>query len=183
MSKAKGEVGFDADGERFTLSFSIDALCELEDAAGCSIAKIGTILADPDQPQLRIVKSAFWAALTDHHPDMTQKDASKLMASLGIVQGGSAGASRRSLWRSRSWQLSLWRASRGPTASAHRLGPGSPRMDSTRARPDAVLAPDAARWCTTSLTGATSGTGAITTTGHGLRGTSRCCRISDACRP
>lgn len=88
MSKSKGEVGFDADGKRYTLVFSIDALCNLEEAAGCSIAKIGKIWADPDQPQLHIVKAAFWAALTDNHPDITKQEASRLMASLGFVQAG-----------------------------------------------------------------------------------------------
>src|SRR5688572_26747681 len=88
MSKAKGEVGFDADGGRFTLTFSIEALCELEEAAGFSMAKIGTILKDPEKPNLRIVKCMFWAALTDHHPDITQKDASKLMSQIGFVNAG-----------------------------------------------------------------------------------------------
>jgi hypothetical protein len=86
MSKAKGEVGFDADGERFTLSFSIDALCELEEAAGCSMTKIGETWADPSKPQLRLVKIAFWAALTENHPGLSMADAGKLMAAIGFVQ-------------------------------------------------------------------------------------------------
>jgi hypothetical protein len=88
MSKATGEVGFDADGERFTLTFSIDALCNLEEAAGCSISKIGEGLRDEGKPQLRTIKTMFWAALTERHPDMTQKDASTLMGKIGFVTAG-----------------------------------------------------------------------------------------------
>jgi hypothetical protein len=78
MSSATGEVGFEADGKRYTLCFSVNAICELEDALDISFEEIRTF-----KKKTKLGRAMFWAAMTDNHPDLTLKDAGKIMAAVG----------------------------------------------------------------------------------------------------
>ena len=78
----KGEVGFEADGEAYTLSFGINALCSLEDALGMSVQKVGAEL-QADGLKLKTLRTVFWAGLQDRHEGVTEREAGDLMDGLG----------------------------------------------------------------------------------------------------
>jgi hypothetical protein len=88
MSKAKGEVSIEADGKRYTLAFSINALCELEDKLGESVADIGSLAAKGKR--FSTIRTVFWAGLHDHHPDLTLQDAGKIISAMGIEAADAA---------------------------------------------------------------------------------------------
>jgi hypothetical protein len=90
MSKATGSVGFEADGKRWTLCYSVNALCEMEDALGKSVAEIGATLSDATKAGAKFMRAVFWAGLTDHHPDLTIKDAGALMQGIGGITRATA---------------------------------------------------------------------------------------------
>jgi hypothetical protein len=86
MNPVKGEVGFEAGGESYTLRYSIDALCELEAAAGMGTPAIARVLADEDKLSLTLLRQIMWAGLRDHHPDVDLKAAGELI----VLAGGAS---------------------------------------------------------------------------------------------
>jgi Phage tail tube protein, GTA-gp10 len=82
----RGETAFEADGTTYTLSFSINALCALEDAMGEGIMEITRLLSDPAKLRLNNVRTVFWAGLRDHHAEVDIDQAGKLMTALGQVE-------------------------------------------------------------------------------------------------
>jgi hypothetical protein len=83
-NKLKGEVGFEADGQSYTLVFSVNALCELEDKLGASVSDIGGLLTRGKR--FSTIRTVFWAGLVDHHPDLALKDAGRIITAIGIEQ-------------------------------------------------------------------------------------------------
>ena len=69
----KGEVAFTAGDESYTLSYSANALCELEDMLGVGVNEIGAMMADPAKIRMKQMRVVFHAGLLDHHPDMDEK--------------------------------------------------------------------------------------------------------------
>ena len=82
----RGEVSFDLDGQTYTLSFSANALCELEDLLNLGVNEITVRLSQSDKVRIKTVRAVFWAALTDHHPDITVKDAGVLLTRLTVAK-------------------------------------------------------------------------------------------------
>lgn len=83
-NKHKGEVSFEVAGVNYTMRFSANALCELEDALDMGINAVATQLGNPASLRLKTVRAVFWAGLRDHHPDMTTVQAGDLVTELGI---------------------------------------------------------------------------------------------------
>lgn len=81
----RGEVTFPAGDKEYKLSFSVNALCELEDALDMPVAKIGDLLNDPVNLRLSTVRTVIWAALRDHHEDIDIKEAGKLATDIPLV--------------------------------------------------------------------------------------------------
>lgn len=79
----KGEVAFEADGATYTLCFSIDALCSLEEATGKGIIAISNELSDADRLSLSMIRNVLWAGLQAHHPKIDLKKAGELIISAG----------------------------------------------------------------------------------------------------
>lgn len=75
----RGEKSFTADGRAYTVKFSINAICELEDALGLSVAELGTAMADPARLRIRMMRALLWAGLRDKHPEVTIEDAGRLL--------------------------------------------------------------------------------------------------------
>jgi hypothetical protein len=80
----KGQVAFEADGNRYTLSFSANAICEAEEHFG---RDPGEVMAEvvggkPAPGGLGKLRRLFWLALGDHHPDVTFDDAKALLKHL-----------------------------------------------------------------------------------------------------
>jgi hypothetical protein len=87
----RGEVSFDADGKSYTLHFSTNAICELEDKLDRSFVSISNDLAKavsaPDKIRMTTLRAIFWAGLQDHHPEIDLKAAGKLILSTGGMLG------------------------------------------------------------------------------------------------
>jgi hypothetical protein len=83
---ARGEAAFEIEGKTYTLSFSINALCELEDAMGEGVTAVTRRLSDESKLRLRDVRTVFWAGLRDHHPEIDLAGAGNLMTALGQVE-------------------------------------------------------------------------------------------------
>ena len=79
----RGAVELKAGEQTYRLSYSINALCELEDAAGEPIAKLANSLNDPENVRLTTVRNLIWAGLLDHH-EVTLKDAGEIATEAGI---------------------------------------------------------------------------------------------------
>lgn len=52
---ARGEVGFDAGGESYTLKYGVNALAEIERAFGVKMRELAPVLADPTIDQVLVL--------------------------------------------------------------------------------------------------------------------------------
>jgi hypothetical protein len=64
----KGELSFEVDGKSYKLSFSANALCELEDALGKSLDEIISAMQS-GKVRLAELRVMFWQALRDEDPE------------------------------------------------------------------------------------------------------------------
>ena len=78
----RGEVTLDTSERTYKLSFSVNALCELEDALGKSVREVVDELnATSDGPariSMKTLRVLIWAALIDHQPELTLTEAGKV---------------------------------------------------------------------------------------------------------
>jgi len=81
----RGEVSFRVDGKEYTLRYSTNALCELEDKLDLGIHEIAQRLANKETLRLKMVRAVLWAGLRDHHPDLTIEEAGELVSKAGMV--------------------------------------------------------------------------------------------------
>lgn len=79
----KGEIAFEADGQRYVLHYSVDALCALEAVAGKGIVALIGELMDPATMSLTLARKVMWAGLHDHHPEIDEKRAGELIIAAG----------------------------------------------------------------------------------------------------
>ena len=82
----RGEVGFEADGTPYTLMFSTNALCALEDALGMSVTDIGAQMSG--SVRLKTLRSLFWAGLQDHHAGVSEAEAGRIIDQVGAAEAG-----------------------------------------------------------------------------------------------
>ena len=83
----KGEVEFEADGVTYTLRFTVDAMCRLEEETGKLFQELAADLADPKRIGISRVRQVFWACLQDRHEGVTLKEAGELIAKAGGMAG------------------------------------------------------------------------------------------------
>ena len=81
----KGEVAFEAGDATYTLRFSIDALCSLEEITGKGIIALSNELSDADRLSVTLLRQVLWAGLQEHHKGMDLKAAGELIAAGGGV--------------------------------------------------------------------------------------------------
>lgn len=79
----KGEVELVAGEERYTLRFSIDAICSLESSTGKGLPALIGEISDPDTMSVARLRDMLLAALAEHHPDITLKQAGELIVPAG----------------------------------------------------------------------------------------------------
>jgi hypothetical protein len=83
----KGDVSFDAHGQTFTLCYSANAICEIEDVLDTSIMALSTKLAkaakDPNSVRMSTIRAVLWGGLREHHPDIDLKAAGDLIPAAG----------------------------------------------------------------------------------------------------
>lgn len=80
----RGSVALQAGDQAYTLSFSVNAICELEAELDKPVAEIIAAIQDPRQLRLSTVRALVWAGLRDHHPDLTVQDAGTMITDAGI---------------------------------------------------------------------------------------------------
>ena len=85
-NRQKGELPFTVDGKSYTLHFSVNALCALESATGLKVMAISEAMSDPAQISMITMRSLFRSGLSDHHPELSDIDAGKIMTALGQAQ-------------------------------------------------------------------------------------------------
>lgn len=80
----KTNINFEAGGKTYTVSMSANALCNMEEAfGGTGFHSILTTLSDPEKITMTNMRKLFWSSLTDNHPEITEKEAGELIASVG----------------------------------------------------------------------------------------------------
>lgn len=84
VNPARGSVALQAGDTAYTMSFSVNALCELEEAFGLPVQKIGSLFGDGDNIKMTDVRKLVWCGLHDHHPDLTEKQAGEVASLAGI---------------------------------------------------------------------------------------------------
>jgi hypothetical protein len=81
----KGEIGFDADGQHYTLVYSFNALCVMEQRLGRSpIAWMEALKSSPENMLFTDLRTLFWSGLGDYHPALTEADAGTIMTHVGF---------------------------------------------------------------------------------------------------
>lgn len=80
----RGSVALQAGERSYTLSFSVNAICELEAELDKPVAEIIASIQDPKKLRLSSVRALVWAALRDHHDDVTIKLAGEIASDAGF---------------------------------------------------------------------------------------------------
>lgn len=105
----RGEVAFEADGNSYTLRFSANAICELEEATGRGALSLMMEFQALEQPRdakgkalpetpaaqaerlgrikMTTVRALFWAMLRDRQPEITLREAGELIEAAGGLIG------------------------------------------------------------------------------------------------
>jgi hypothetical protein len=79
----RGQVALKAGDREFTLSFSINATCNLEDHFDLPIAKIAKKLEKADEIRMGDIRAIIWAALGDNHPEIDLLEAGRIASAAG----------------------------------------------------------------------------------------------------
>lgn len=80
----RGEVALLVGDQEYKLAFSINAICELEDAMDMPVAKIADRLNDAENIRMSLIRTVVWAALRDHHEDVSAKEAGRIASTVGV---------------------------------------------------------------------------------------------------
>lgn len=84
-NSARGSVALQVGDKAYTLSYSVNAICELEDHfEGKPVAQIAETMNDQASVPMSTVRAVIWAGLIDHHPELTLKDAGNVASEAGI---------------------------------------------------------------------------------------------------
>lgn len=76
-------VSLEALGRSWTLRFSTNAFCDLEDATGLGVTKIVETLQT--DPSVRFIRTCFWATLRQDTPELTLEQAGDVVDEIGFV--------------------------------------------------------------------------------------------------
>lgn len=80
----RGAVPLQVGGLSYTLSFSINALCELETELDQPVAVIVKTIQNPEALRLNTVRSLVWAGLQDHHAGLSLAEVGLLISEAGL---------------------------------------------------------------------------------------------------
>lgn len=81
-NSSRGSVALQVGDTAYTVSFSINALCELEDAFGVTVQEVGALFGE--NASMKDVRKLARCALSDHHPDVSDKEAGKVVSDAGL---------------------------------------------------------------------------------------------------
>lgn len=82
----RGQATFKIDGTAYRMSYSFNAIAEIEDVLDDTMDNIVARLQDPKGIRISLARTVFWGGLLDHHPEITVKEAGAIMTRLGIVR-------------------------------------------------------------------------------------------------
>ncbi len=85
-NREKGEVEFKAGKDDHVMSFSADAICEIESALGKNLDQIIKMLQVPENIKLADMRIMFWKGLADQKPDLTFDDARAVARKINSVE-------------------------------------------------------------------------------------------------
>lgn len=85
-NQERGELGFECGERRFVLKYSVNALCELEDALGMSIRQFASLFKEPDSIRLKQVRAAMWSGLLEKQPGITQQQAGAIIEEITMMR-------------------------------------------------------------------------------------------------
>ncbi len=80
----RGSVALQSGDRAYTLSFSVNALCELEAELDKPVSEIIAEIQNPKQVRMNSIRALVWAALRDHHEDVSIKDAGLIATDAGM---------------------------------------------------------------------------------------------------
>lgn len=87
-NRQKGETGFDALGQTWTLRYGTNALCEIEDLFGRSALDVARDFEDETTVRIRSIRDFFFCGLKDHYPDVDAAKAGEIIDALGLDRVG-----------------------------------------------------------------------------------------------
>jgi hypothetical protein len=82
----KGEYSFEVDGKSYTLLFSADTMCDLEERLDKSMGQISDLMSDPATMSMRTVRQFFFAGLAAKHGHLDQETQHLLFKALTPVE-------------------------------------------------------------------------------------------------
>ncbi|KFB10332.1 hypothetical protein [Nitratireductor basaltis] len=80
----RGAVALEAGGKVYSLRFSTNAICEVEDHFGKPIMKIVEDLQDETNVSMKMVRALVWGALLEEHPAIQPSQAGYLLDEVGV---------------------------------------------------------------------------------------------------
>ena len=80
----RGQVSLVSGSATYILSFSVNALCALEEALDIPVSRIGTLMDDADNLRMSTMRAVVWSALQDHHEGLDEKAAGLIISAAGI---------------------------------------------------------------------------------------------------
>lgn len=80
----RGQVALKAGDGEYMLSYSVNSLCELEDALDLPIASIITTMQNPEKLRMKFIRALMWAGLQDRHDEVSITDAGLIITDVGI---------------------------------------------------------------------------------------------------
>lgn len=89
MSNAqRGSVTLEVGGKVYTLRLTLNALCELEDLLSTPKEQVTfqQVTAMAEKGSLRHVRAVVWAALREHHPEMSLRAAGEVIQEYGLSE-------------------------------------------------------------------------------------------------
>lgn len=81
----RGGVAVRVGDDEWTFSFSVNALCSLEDHLDKPVTQIVASLGDQDNLRISDVRAIVWAALLDHHDGITLREAGDVASKVGTL--------------------------------------------------------------------------------------------------
>ncbi len=81
----RGAVAVRVGEDEWTFSFSINALCELEDCLGKPVPQIVDALGDPASLRISDVRALVWAGMLDYHNGILLKEAGAVASDIGVL--------------------------------------------------------------------------------------------------
>lgn len=81
----RGEIPVVADGVSYTLRLGMNAIVEIESSLDIGIAQVTELFAG-EGLKVGNMRLVLWAALREHHPDLTIEDAGEIMGHIGLAE-------------------------------------------------------------------------------------------------